>query len=183
MRTPRIPAAVSITMLGLLSACGAGAARSEQVPTAAAAAPLSASSATSAPISPSDAKGTTICDAPGLGGYDLLSYAVDKTGKTIVLTATFQPIEPGHDVVVNFTTPSSTKQVTGEQFENGSGVAQVQDVSSLETEYLDGPQDFAADHVSLNVPRQAIDSRLIHGQLTVELSVDGASVESCAPRS
>jgi len=118
-----------------------------------------------------------------VGGYDLLGYAVEQTGAALVLTASFESIEAGHDVLVAFTNPGSSKKAAGELFEDGSGVAQVQDVASLDTVYLDGPQEFAGDHIRLTVPRADVDSRLIAGPLTVELKVDGSSVESCTPRS
>jgi hypothetical protein len=73
--------------------------------------------------------------------------------------------------------------VAGELFEDGSGVAQIQDVASPDTVYLEGPHDFATDHMRLVVTRQLVDSELITGPLTVELKVDGASVEACASTS
>ena len=84
---------------------------------------------------------------------------------------------------ITFAGPTSSKRVAGELFEDGSGVAQIQDVASLDTVYLEGPHDFATDHMRLVVPRQLVDSGLIAGPMTVELKVDGASVEACASTS
>ena len=163
-------------LLAFVTACGTDQASSQQAPPSPPTIPASSSASAPPPAA-------TACGEPGLGGYDLVDYAVEETADTIVLTATVEPIDPGHDVVITFTSPSSSNRVTGELFEDGSGVAQIQDVASLDTVYLEGPHDFATDHMRLVVTRQLVDSELITGPLTVELKVDGASVEACASTS
>ena len=159
-----------------MTACGTDQANSQQPPPSPPTSPAPVASSALPPAA-------TACGEPGLSGYDLVDYATEETADTIVLSATVQPIAPGHDVVITFAGPTSSKRVAGELFEDGSGVAQIQDVASLDTVYLEGPHDFATDHMRLVVPRQLVDSGLIAGPMTVELKVDGASVEACASTS
>lgn len=124
--------------------------------------------------------GTSTCDSPGSGGYDLLGYNVETGASAIVFIARFAPIEPGHNVWVSFTAAGSSKRVAGELFEDGSGVAQVQDLATHETVYVDGAHEFASDYMTIVVPRQSVDASLLAGPVTVELKVDGPSAEVCA---
>jgi multidrug efflux pump subunit AcrA (membrane-fusion protein) len=176
VRRRRILTGGSVSLLALVTACGTDQASFQQAPPNPPTVPTSIASSAPAPAA-------SACSEPGLGGYDLVDYAVEETADTIVLTATVQPIDPGHDVVITFTSPNSSKRVAGELFEDGSGVAQIQDVASLDTVYLEGPHDFATDHMRLVVARQLVDSGLIAGAMTVELKVDGASVEACTSTS
>ena len=82
---------------------------------------------------------------------------------------------------IGITADGSAKRVAGEVFEDGSGVAQVQDLAAFDTVYLDGPHEFAGDHMRLVVPRQLVDDHLAAGPLAVELKVDGPTIEVCAP--
>jgi hypothetical protein len=129
---------------------------------------------------PAPSPGVATCDASGTGGYDLLDLAVERRADALVLTVRYAPIEPGHDVWIGVTTDGSTKRIVGEMFEDGSGVAQVQDLATSDTVYLDSPLEMTADHTRLIVPRQSVDAAMLSGPLTAELKVDGPSAEICS---
>jgi hypothetical protein len=183
--TTRLPTAPTSTTTAV-SATGRSAPATPTPPTVAATVPPAPPiqqeepAPTIPPATPMEPAGTTTCDTPGSGGYDLLGYTVDTGASAIVLTARFAPIESGHNVLVGFTAAGSSKRVAGELFEDGSGVAQVQDLTTHETVYVDGAHEFAADHFTIVVPRQSVDASLLAGPVTVELKVDGPSAEVCA---
>jgi hypothetical protein len=149
--------------------------------TTAASGPQLPPSSTTAPSPPVGPTSTTVtCDTPGSGGYDLLGFDIEETTHSIVLSAEFAPIEAGHNVRVAFTAAGSSKHFIGELFEDGSGVAQIQDSTSLDTVYLDGVHEFGDDHTRLIVPRQLAHNGMVSEPVTVELEVDGPNVETCA---
>jgi hypothetical protein len=129
---------------------------------------------------PAPSPGVATCDASGTGGYDLLDLTVERRADGLVLTVRYAPIEPGHDVWIGVTTNESTKRIVAEMFEDGSGVAQVQDLATSDTVYLDSPLEMTADHTRIGVPRQSVDAAMLSGPLTAELKVDGPSAEICS---
>jgi hypothetical protein len=81
VRRRRILTGGSVSLLALVTACGTDRASFQQAPPNPPTVPTSIASSAPAPAA-------SACSEPGLGGYDLVDYAVEETADTIVLTAT-----------------------------------------------------------------------------------------------
>jgi hypothetical protein len=83
-------------------------------------------------------------------------------------------------VLVSFDLGSSTYVVTGELFEDGTGIGRVTSVSTSDDIFLDPPQTVTAGVVDLNVRNDQIAA--ISGTpftVGVSLKVDGSDIETC----
>jgi hypothetical protein len=138
---------------------------------------------TAAPPSPGPAATgalDTDCATPGRAGFDLLRAKVEPGTSTYTFSAQYSGNASQHDIVVSFILGSSTYVVSGELFEDGTGVGQVADAAASDTTFLDPPQTIVAGKVELDVQSRQIAS--ISGTpfaITVSLKVDGADVETC----
>ena len=122
------------------------------------------------------------CDGGRTGDeqFDLLSMSVDQRESDYVFTADYSGDPTRHDVLIRFGLAGSAYNVDGELFEDGTGVAQLQDLSAGNATVLDPIQVVRAGRVELAVGNDLI-ARIV-GQpfdIAVSFSVDGSPVESC----
>jgi hypothetical protein len=123
----------------------------------------------------------TDCTAPGANGFDLQHVKVSPTASGYRFGAQYSGDAFQHDIVVAFDIGSSRYIVSGELFEDGTGVGQLFDATASESTFLDPPQTIVANAVGLDVARALVGS--ISGSpfaITVSLKVDGADIETCA---
>jgi len=122
----------------------------------------------------------TACATPGAAGFDLLHATVTAGASTYRFSAQYSGNASQHDILVSFNLGSSAYVVSGELFEDGTGVGQVADAATSDATFLDPPQTIVAGNVELNVQSRQIAS--ISGTpfaISVSLKVDGADVETC----
>jgi hypothetical protein len=120
------------------------------------------------------------CDGPRDGAYDLVRMSVQQQQSRYVFAADYTGDATRHDVVVRFSLAGSSFNVDGELFEDGKGVAQLQDIARQDATFLDPVQIIVAGHVELVVPNDLIAG--IVGKpfdVAVSLKVDGSPIESC----
>jgi hypothetical protein len=122
---------------------------------------------------------TATCGSTNSPPFDLLDFHVSSDGNSLLFSARYAPIEAGHNVWIGFTANGSPTRVVGELFETGSGVGQLQELDTFDTIYLEEPHDIGLDHVVLVVPGALAEPGIASAPLTVELKVDGPTVETC----
>jgi hypothetical protein len=120
------------------------------------------------------------CDRTGTGDYDLLRMSADQRQSDYVFSAEYSGDPSGHDVLIRFALAGSAYAVDAELFEDGTGVAQLQDPGLVRSTFLTTGQVVSAGRVEVVVTDDLI--ARISGQpfdIVVKLSVDGSPVESC----
>jgi hypothetical protein len=113
-------------------------------------------------------------------GYDLVHVTVDSSASKYRFTARYTGDSVQHDVLVSFDLGTSTYVVTGELFEDGTGIGRITSVSTSDDIFLDPPQTVTAGLVDLNVRNDQIAA--ISGTpftVGVSLKVDGSDIETC----
>jgi len=117
---------------------------------------------------------------PGSAGYDLLHVTVESLPSRYRFTAQYSGNTVQHAILVSFDLGPSSYLVTGELFEDGSGVPRITGADSSEDVFLDPPQTIRTGLVDLMVRSEQI-SRISGTPfgITVSLKVDGAEVETC----
>jgi len=106
--------------------------------------------------------------------------SVDQRRSDYVFSAEYSGDPSRHDVVVRFALGGQAYNVDGELFEDGTGVAQLQDLSLGDATMLEPVQVVSAGRVELYVPTGLVPR--VAGQVfdvAVSFTVDGSPVESC----
>jgi hypothetical protein len=121
------------------------------------------------------------CTAPNGGtGFDLTHVTVDSSATRYVFGARYSGDTVQHDVLISFDLGASTYVVTGELFEDGTGIGRVTSVSTSDDIFLDPPQTVTPGVVDLSVRKEQIAA--VSGTpftVGVSLKVDGSEIETC----